>query len=319
MERMRRLQAGVGLVELMVTMLLSALVVAGVISLFNANRQSFRLQDSLALAQESGGFALEFITTDLNRAGYTESGTGPAAIDVDDFSANDVETTVKVKIGADEPDVTFEHDELSLVYQVSADTLETTCTGAAVPPGTEFLSNRYWVEVDGTGNGTLMCQGFALTLDDDVITNRVAIGNAEAMVSGVDSFQVMYGVDTTWDLDPMGTAGGCVDSPAAPNMYVNGDLLDDALLHGRNVAVPGCQRELTPRDVIRAIRIGMLVRTEANLNIDAPDDITYTVLDKTLDTATFPVLDDGRLRRLFTTTVQLRNVNRTFNPDGSIE
>jgi len=46
-------------------------LLAGVATVFVANKQSYRLQDSLARLQENGRFAIEFLERDIRMAGYT--------------------------------------------------------------------------------------------------------------------------------------------------------------------------------------------------------------------------------------------------------
>lgn len=61
---------GFSLVELMVALLITLLLVAGIGQIFLASRKSAALQESLARLQENGRYAMELITTDLRRAGY---------------------------------------------------------------------------------------------------------------------------------------------------------------------------------------------------------------------------------------------------------
>lgn len=309
----RRRQQGVGLVELMVTLLLGALVVAGVIALFNANRQSFRLQDSVSLAQEQGSFALNFIARDLHRSGYPgDQRALLGSFDIDQ-SLNDQAMVIEEDVNGVPTDINYRDDQLAIVYQIDdpgnpgivSQMPSTTCTGAAIPAGTEYLSNRYRVNADRE----LVCQGFALDFAGNNITGRTPIGTEEALISGVDSFQVMYGVDTTFDISKStgGLGGGCVESPRQPNRFINADRLP-ALLNFISAAnTPPCALPMSITSAIRAVRIGILVRTEADVDAQTPNDISYTVLDRTVDTANMPNLVDGRLRRLFVTTVALRN------------
>ncbi|HSH29208.1 MAG TPA: PilW family protein [Thiohalobacter sp.] len=63
-------QAGVTLVELMVAMTVSLILLAGVLQIFQANRQSYRVQEALARTQENGRFAIEFLTRDIRMADF---------------------------------------------------------------------------------------------------------------------------------------------------------------------------------------------------------------------------------------------------------
>lgn len=73
---LNRRQQGLTLVELMVALVLGMLVMAGVIQLFIANKETYRVQDGLARVQEAGRFAVYMLSTDI--AGGANLGcTGP--------------------------------------------------------------------------------------------------------------------------------------------------------------------------------------------------------------------------------------------------
>jgi len=63
-------QRGFGLVELLVALAVGLLLLAGVVQVFAANRQSYRLQEAQARLQESGRFAVQRLARDLRMAGY---------------------------------------------------------------------------------------------------------------------------------------------------------------------------------------------------------------------------------------------------------
>lgn len=63
-------QRGLTLIEIMVALTLSLLLLAGMIQVFQSNKQSYRVQDALSRVQESGRFAVDFIARDLRMAGF---------------------------------------------------------------------------------------------------------------------------------------------------------------------------------------------------------------------------------------------------------
>ena len=298
-------QRGVGIVELMITLLLGALLTAGIIALFNANRQSFRLQDNLAVAQESGSFAVEFIGNDLRVAGYPgDIFNTVGVVDVGSTVNDRVEARSRPVNGVATA-VNFVDDQLATVFVADQRSSLVSCNGEPLTAG-NYYSNRYWVQdtADGTDR-ELVCQGFELTISGSAITGRDALGDPEALISGVDSFQVLYGVDTTHSVDPR--VSGCpATNPEFPNRYVPGSQLNAAF----SIAPPAptnCYQALRPISALRSVRIGLLVRTAADVDSLLPPGQAYTVLDRTVTAATFPALNDGRVRRVFTTTVALRN------------
>jgi type IV pilus assembly protein PilW len=68
---------GLTLVELMVAIVMGLVLLAGVATVFVANKQTYRVQDGLARNQENGRFALTIMARDIRMAGY--AGCGSAA------------------------------------------------------------------------------------------------------------------------------------------------------------------------------------------------------------------------------------------------
>jgi len=67
--RLKIVQAGMGLVELMVAMTLGLLLVAGAVQQLLANRSSYMLQQQLAATQENARFVLARLSRDIRQAG----------------------------------------------------------------------------------------------------------------------------------------------------------------------------------------------------------------------------------------------------------
>lgn len=63
-------QRGLSMVELMVAITISLLLLAGVIQIFLATRQTYTLQDGMSRLQENARYALERITQDIAKSGY---------------------------------------------------------------------------------------------------------------------------------------------------------------------------------------------------------------------------------------------------------
>lgn len=305
---------GVGLVELMVSLLLGALLTAGIVALFNANRQTFRLQDNVTRTQENGSFALDFLTEDLRMAGYPGLGFNALGVLHQPTTLNDQQQTVDRNIGGAVVAVDYFDDQLTTIFEPGPRSSEVTCTGDAIPAGTEYAGNRYWVrEVAAGGNRELVCQGVRYNAAGAFLG---VIGTAQALADGVESFQVLYGIDTTFGRNtqvdsgcpPAGgwpAADARIDQNDLPTQYVAATALAAAFAAG--AAAPECGRQISPIAMVRAIRIGLLVRTEDVVNAQLPAGQAYTVLDRTLDAGNFAPLADGRIRRLFTATVALRN------------
>lgn len=63
-------QKGLSLVELLIAMTLSLLLMAGVLQIFLASKQTYSANTALSRVQESGRFAMEFLTNDIRNAGF---------------------------------------------------------------------------------------------------------------------------------------------------------------------------------------------------------------------------------------------------------
>lgn len=63
-------QAGLTLIEILVAMVISLILMAGVLQIFQANKQSFLVQESLSLIQENGRTAVRILAEDLRMADF---------------------------------------------------------------------------------------------------------------------------------------------------------------------------------------------------------------------------------------------------------
>jgi len=67
-------QKGVTLVELMISMVITMIIMAGVVQVMVDNRQKFKLNDELSYIQENARFALDELGRDLRMAGFSGCG-----------------------------------------------------------------------------------------------------------------------------------------------------------------------------------------------------------------------------------------------------
>lgn len=66
---MKKLQKGLSLVELMISLTVGSIITAGVVQLFTANSEAYQMLQGQARIQESARFALEFLRRDIENAG----------------------------------------------------------------------------------------------------------------------------------------------------------------------------------------------------------------------------------------------------------
>lgn len=63
-------QNGFTIVELMVAMVISLILLAGVSQIFLSNRETYRVQSSLSRLQENARFAIDLLRSDISMAGF---------------------------------------------------------------------------------------------------------------------------------------------------------------------------------------------------------------------------------------------------------
>ncbi len=63
-------QTGMTLVEIMISLLIGAFLLGGIMQIFISSKQTYRVQEGLSRLQENGRFAMEFIARDMRTADY---------------------------------------------------------------------------------------------------------------------------------------------------------------------------------------------------------------------------------------------------------
>jgi type IV pilus assembly protein PilW len=77
-------QTGLSLIELMIAITLSILLMVGVLQVFLTSKQTYSTNNALSRVQESGRFAIDFLTYDIRNAGYKGECTGAPNILLDE-------------------------------------------------------------------------------------------------------------------------------------------------------------------------------------------------------------------------------------------
>jgi type IV pilus assembly protein PilW len=260
-------QRGLTLVEIMVSLAIGMLVVLVASALLvGANGNYLNHGESLRL-QDGGRYALDIVGQAVRQAGYVnwDGATAPVAL-VAELEAGVAGLDARALsrgaegIEAPLPGAVNGSDVLALRYSGSGaggngDGSVLNCAGFGVaapasPAGRGW--SIFYVAVGSDGEAELRCK------------YRGANGwGADAIVRGVDSFQVLYGIDS--------------DTPAdgTPNVYVNAtalEALDDALaLLGANAAERARDRlRKTWWKRVRSIRIGLLLHGEVGSRPEVP-------------------------------------------------
>ena len=196
-----RKQSGLTLIELMLSMALGVFVLLSLIGLLLASKASYRLQDQKAQIQETGRYAIDVLSKAIRQTGYVNWNDWQAPI----LLSDDAEPNV---MGLD-----------ARTLRKNTPALEAITTG--VVNGSDVLALRFF-GVDPDLHGAILnCAGFSalapvadMSADDQrswsiFFVARDATGepelrckyrtqtgwNADAIARGVESCQVLYGVD----------------------------------------------------------------------------------------------------------------------------
>lgn len=314
--RILSLQAGVTLAELLISMALSLLVVMAATALFVSTKSAYVAQDDLIEIQDTGRYAMDIIARALRQAGY------------DDWSAAQVDSTTQLSgaqvagldarslkartPGIDSPVTKSVNGSDVLAVRFSGagagdsgDGTILNCAGFGVAAAASAEESRGWsifyVATDATGEPELYCK----------YRGRDS-WNAQSIASGVESFQVLYGIDT--------------DADGTPNRLLNAtaiDELDDALpLYGANPAERASDKgQKSHWNRVVAVRVALLVRGAHAVRNDDPEaeyDLfgsEYWVAQGASDPGVRVREADlqkgvrARERRVFSMTIRLRNID----------
>lgn len=313
----RSYQSGLTLVELMVAVALGMLIATAAVSALIVARQGFRSVDTGSQLRENARFAANLIQRIVVQAGFENAASGyytdnkdPGLAGFDNSLIADASTwsttptlahdTRSSCSFADTSCATNGSDVLVVRYwgvgTGSGDGTIINCAGAAEPEGTERAYSIFHVVRSSSGEPTLAC------------TYRTGgVWRTTPVVTGVEGFQVLYGVDT---LDKGGAAAAKAE---------DGDTVADRYLTARQLdTIPSSTVTENWRRV-RTVRIGLVLRsatadaadiaaTRASVPVLGGDFVSSADIGSSLQ----PVTADGRLRQRLIFTVQLRNAQ--FSP-----
>jgi len=283
---------GWGLAEFLIATALGLLLTLLASGLLIATASNYRNHSDNAWLADGGRYAMQTMAQAIRQGAYInwDSDLAPPELDPDAPAAVDGRDAASISrssdgIGTQLPPVANGSDVLALRFAgsgdgASGDGSSVNCAGFGVTGAAQGWS-IFYVAADAGGEPELRCK------------YRSASGwGADAIVRGVDSFQVLYGVDT--------------DSPVdgVPNTYLNATAVQ---------AMAGWKR-------VCSIKLGLLLHGERNTRSDTVDarydlfgpayseahaeDVGVRVVESSL-----PPSQRLRARRLFHMTVALRNRN----------
>lgn len=303
MTKVRSSQGGMSLPELMIALTIGALVCLGAGSLLGIANASYAAQLDAATVDDGGRYALDLVARAVRQAGLRDweaidPGVGPDPLAAPRITGIDAHSLPRTGTAIDNPlpDAANGSDVLALRFHGAGpapdgDGSAVNCAGFPVH-ATEDGWSIFYVAKNAQGDAELRCK-----------YRGTGAWSADAIVAGVDTFQVLYAVDT--------------DTPAdgVANLYLNADAIharDAAFLPGPDLAEhTHWKRVLAVRValVLHGARPGYLAR-EVQV-IDA-FGAAYSAALGSGDSGTRMMESDMapgvrlRERRLFAATVRLR-------------
>ncbi|MDL2354851.1 MAG: PilW family protein [Pseudomonadota bacterium] len=244
-------QRGLTLVELLVAVTVGMLVMLLAAGLLAAANAAYIAQLEAAAVDDGGRYALEIITRAARQAAYVNWERAEAGLDTRGAAARvgglDARTLARATDGIDAPlaGAVNGSDVLAVRFAGTGaapggDGSVTSCAGFGVSAAEDGWS-IFYVGRNGAGEAELRCK-----------YRGDAGWGADALIGGVDSFQVLYGLDT--------------DTPAdgVANEYVSASVLDerDAALVLAGADAPARERDFRRRTHwkrIVGIRVALLI------------------------------------------------------------
>jgi len=164
-----KLQRGVTLVELMVSMLVGVVLLSGVVAVYLGSKQSYGARGGMSALQENGRVAIKRLQKGVLGAGYRKNdGIEPII-----SNAGQVTAASNLTVSSDNAN----SDTLTVSFMPYGTVFTEDCLGQSGTINGRIINN-YFVQ-----NGQLMCRGSG---------NSIAQPIAEA----VDNMQILYGIDT---------------------------------------------------------------------------------------------------------------------------
>jgi type IV pilus assembly protein PilW len=212
MTELRVRHAGMTIPELLIALAIGALVVLGAGQLLGIANASYAAQLDAAAVDDGGRYALDLIARAVRQAGWRDWETVDPVAGIDPLQAPrmtglDARSIAKTTNGIDDPlpDVANGSDVLALRYHGAGaapdgDGSVVNCAGFPVH-ALEDAWSIFYVAKNAEGEAELRCK-----------YRGTSTWGADAVVAGVDTFQVLYAVDT--DLPPDGVANAYLNAQA---------------------------------------------------------------------------------------------------------
>ncbi|MFZ6727556.1 PilW family protein [Undibacterium sp. MH2W] len=320
------MQAGISIVQLMISIALGLLVLLIAMAMVVTTKVAFSLQTDLSDMQESSTFAMDNIARSLRQAGYLSydiSGTSQLlsataspdiiGLDASSLSATttDISTVLKSTVNSS--------DVLAIRFFGAGNTKNgdgtiLNCAGFSVPaPLSSETADEdrgwsiYYVAENSNKEPELFCKYQSINSKSGNMS-----WSAQAIIKGVESFQVLYGIDVP------------VSESRSIKRYLNANeinAMDAGLVLTGNTSIEKSAdlNRKTFWKKVNEVRVAMLLSGEAGTRSDSLTTTyhlfgeAYAAIAGETDKGTsikeidLPLEKRNRLRKVYVTTVVLRN------------
>jgi type IV pilus assembly protein PilW len=284
-------QKGFTLVEMMIAGIIGIFLMASLMNLFVTTNKSVGLSDAISKNQESGRFALEYMTRYIRLSGYSEDfTTSPPPILIPDPSPA-VIFKCSLGISCSENNAANAHgDRLAIPYVVFKSDQFRSCSGTVIGanqpdpapgqlPTPLHVADVFWVSNAAQNNFELVCQSF------DPQNNVPIDDQPVSIISGVESFEFQIGI-------------ALQENQRDAGRYINVETFQSS---DPNTGDPYTVNQ------VRSIRIALLTSSRDELSPNKLKTDTKKRDYAVLDGPSVPT-EDANLRQIFSTTIELPNL-----------
>lgn len=174
---------GFGLIEVMIGMVISILIFAGILNLFQRNKTAYQLNQNIATLQQDGRFATAFLSRTVRLAGFR---TPPNINGMELYQNYEDIFPAGSELIAGTNDNINNSDSITVRYQGSPGGNIFDCLATPVQPN-QIAVSTFFIN----NNNQLVCSA---------VNNGVAnANNPDVLVDNVESMHIRFGEDLTGD------------------------------------------------------------------------------------------------------------------------
>jgi type IV pilus assembly protein PilW len=264
-------QKGFSLIELMVASVIGIVLLAGVTNLLITTNRTVSLSDGVAQNQETGRFAMAYLSKHLREAGYNPdfiAFTPPLLI-----TSGDIDCTASpINDACAVNNLSSRGDRISVVFTLVDGESARSCAGTDLVADAA-TGTRQFATVFGVNSNPLSTSEKDLQCGTFDIDNNTWIDSNISILSNVEAFDFLVGLAATSD-------------SKSTSRYVTVD-------------------QVTDNNLIRSIRIAILTTSQdqgdKNKLQSQLSTRKYALLDSVYE------FTDGQLRNIFSNTIELPN------------